>query len=172
MAFGRSAYGETHLWLKEEMTCLWMRQAQTSTLAIRLIFEYEGDQVRLISQQPVDVAITGFDISRADRPGYYVDTRDSNGRTLARVPARDAFSRSTEVFPEQPGEPITRLEVEGARGAFTVVVPVPAGSDRVAVVRVTPAKPDAPLPGARGTSPVAGSSEVKELANFPLQISR
>ena len=144
----------------------------TSTLAIRLIFEYEGDQVRLISQQPVDVAITGFDISRADRPGYYVDTRDSNGRTLARVPARDAFSRSTEVFPEQPGEPITRLEVEGARGAFTVVVPVPAGSDRVAVVQVTAAKPDAPLPGARGTSPVAGSSEVKELANFPLQISR
>ena len=35
-----------------------------STLAMRLIFEYEGDQVRLVSQQPVDVAITGFDIAR------------------------------------------------------------------------------------------------------------
>ncbi len=144
----------------------------TPTLAMRLIFEYEGDQVRLISQQPVDVAITGFDISRAAQPGYYVDTRDSGGRTLARVPARDAFSRSTEVFPEQPGEPITRHEVERPRGAFTVVVPVPAGSDRVVVVRVTPAKPDAPIPGTRGTSPVAGSSEVQELADFPLQLSR
>ena len=102
---------------------------------MRLIFEYEGDHVCLISQQSVDVAITGFHISRAERPGYYVDTQDSDGRTLARVPSRDAFSRSTEVFPEQPGEPITRLDVEGARGAFTVVVPIPVGADRVAVVR-------------------------------------
>jgi hypothetical protein len=142
-----------------------------STLAMRLIFEYEGEHVRLVSQQPVDVAITGFDLSRADRPGYYVDTRDSDGRTLARVPARQAFSQSTEVFPEQPGEPITRVDVEAARGAFTVVVPVVAGADRVAVVRVTPAKPDAPV-GARGTSPSPGGAEVKELANFPLQVSR
>ncbi len=144
----------------------------TPTLAMRLIFEYEGDHVRLISQQPVDVMITGFDISRAAKPGYYVDTRDAGGRTLARVPARDAFSHSTEVFPEEPGEPITRVEVERPRGAFTVVVPVPAGSDRVVVVRVTPAKPDAAVPGTRGTSPVAGSAEVQELADFPLQISR
>ena len=51
-----------------------------STLAIRLIFEYEGDQVRLVSQQPVDVAITGFDIARTQRPGWHVDTRDAAGR--------------------------------------------------------------------------------------------
>ncbi len=73
-----------------------------STLAMRLIFEYEGDQVRLVSQQPVDVAITGFDIARTQRPGWHVDTRDAAGRTLARVPARDAFSASAEVFPETP----------------------------------------------------------------------
>lgn len=142
-----------------------------STLAMRLIFEYEGEHVRLISQQPVDVAITGFDISRTDRPGYYVDTRDSDGRTLARVSARQAFAHSTEVFPERPGEPITRVDVEAARGAFTVVVPVAAGADRVAVVRVTSAKPDAPA-GVRGASPTPGGPEVKELANFPLHISR
>jgi hypothetical protein len=148
-------------------------ESQTApTLAMRLIFEYEGEQVRLISQQPVDVAITGFDVSRTERPGYYIDTRDSNGRTLARVPAREAFSRSTEVFPEQPGQPITRVDVEWARGAFSVVVPVAAGADRVAVVHVVPARPDAPQIGARGTSPSPGAAEVKELANFPLQVSR
>ena len=66
--------------------------------AVGLIFEYEGDQVRLVSQQPVDVAITEFDIAHHDIPGYYIDTRDINGRTLARMPARDAFSASAEVF--------------------------------------------------------------------------
>jgi hypothetical protein len=142
------------------------------TLAMRLIFEYEGQQVRLVSQQPVDIAITGFDIARAQRPGYYIDTRDATGRTLSRVPARDAFSGSTEVFPEQPGEPITRVDVATPRGAFTVVVPVAEGADHVTVVHVTPAAPEAPLPSSPATSAMPGSPEVTELASFPLQISR
>jgi hypothetical protein len=76
------------------------------------------------------------------------------------------------VFPEQHGEPITRVTVAKPRGAFTVVVPVPEGADHVAVVHVAPAQPDAVLPASRATSDVQGSSEVKEIARFPLQISR
>jgi hypothetical protein len=141
-------------------------------LAIRLIFEYEGDQVRLVSQQPVDLAITGFDIARAQHPGYYIDTRNAAGRTLARVPARDAFAGSAEVFPERPGEPISRVDVPKPRGAFTVVVPAPEGADHVSVVRVAPPKPEVRLPASGATSPVPGGPEVTDLAKFPLQISR
>jgi hypothetical protein len=142
------------------------------TLAIRLIFEYEGQQVRLVSQQPVDIAITGFDITRAQHPSYYIDTRAADGWTLARVPARDAMSGSAEVFPERSDEPITRIDGARLRGAFTVVVPVPEGADHVAVVHVAPATPEALLPSSRATSAVPGSPEVTELASFPLQISR
>src|SRR5690348_16724877 len=49
-------------------------QQPAPTKAVRLIFEYEGDQVRLISQQPVDVAVTGADIVQTDHPGFYVDS--------------------------------------------------------------------------------------------------
>src|SRR5215471_18695567 len=66
--------------------------------ALRLIFEYEGDRVRLVSQQDVDVAVTGFDLPDVHPPGYYVDSRDAGNQTLARVAARDAFGSSTEVF--------------------------------------------------------------------------
>lgn len=142
------------------------------TLAMRLIFEYEGDQVRLVGQQPVDVAITGFDIARSQHPGIYIDTRDAAGRTLARVPARHAMSGSAEVFPERHDEAITRVDVAKPRGAFTVVVPAPAGADHVSVVRVAPAQADSTLPAGRATSAEAGGSEVTELAKFPLQISR
>lgn len=144
----------------------------TSTLAMRLIFEYEGDQVRLVSQQPVDLAITGFDIASAQHPGYYVDTRDAADRTLARIPTRAAFAGSAEVFPEQPGEPITRVAVAKPRGAFTVVVPVPEGADHVTLVQAVPAKPETLLPASRATSPVAGGPEVIQVASFPLNISR
>jgi len=142
-----------------------------ATLAMRLIFEYEGDQVRLVSQQPVDLAITGFDIARTQRPGYYVDTRDTVGKTLARVPARGAFSDSVEVFPEQPGEQISRTDVPAPRGAFTVVVPIPEGADHVSIVRVAPAEPTAKLAPSAGISPVPGSPEVTEVAKFSLRIS-
>ena len=75
-----------------------------STLAMRLIFEYEGDQVRLVSQQPVDVAITGFDLARTQRAGLL---RRHAGRQPARrwhaCAARDAFSPAApKYFPRRP----------------------------------------------------------------------
>ena len=138
------------------------------TRAMRLIFEYEGNQVRLVSQQPVEMAITGSDIARVEHPGYYVDTRDTSGRTLARVPARTAFSASVEVFPEKPGEPISRVDVAQPRGAFTVVVPVPEDTDHFSVVQIAPGRPDAQAPASRTTSPVEGGTQVTEIARFPL----
>lgn len=144
----------------------------TPTLALRLIFEYEGDRVRLVSQTPVDLAVTGFDLARTQRAGYYVDTRDAGGQTLARVPARNVFSASTEVFPEQPGEPITRVALPTPRGAFTVVVPAPDGADSVSVVRVAATPTDAAAPGARAADGAGTSLQTTDIASFSLQISR
>jgi hypothetical protein len=140
----------------------------TPTRAMRLIFEYEGDQVRLVSQQPVEMAITGFDIARSERSAYYIDTRDAKGQTLARVRARGAFSTSTEVFPERSGDPITRVDAAEARGAFTVVVPVPDNADHVTVVRMTTGLSEQSVVASRATSPVSGGSEISDLASFPL----
>ena len=143
-----------------------------SPLVMRLIFEYEGEQVRLVSQHPVDIVITGFDLAKTQHPGYYVDSIDTAGKTLTRVPARAAFAPSLEVFPEQHGEPITRVAALQVKGAFTVIVPVPPGAEHVAVVRVAPAKPGAPQMGTRTTSAAEGAPEVTEMARFPLHLSR
>ncbi len=138
--------------------------------SLRLIFEYEGDRVRLVSQQPVDVAVTGFDLPQADHPGYYVDSRDSNERTLARVPARNAFAGSVEVFPEKPGEPITRHDVAQPKGAFTVIVPAPDATHHVTVLQIAPARPEAPALAGRATSPAPGRPEVVDLVSFPVNL--
>lgn len=139
------------------------------TPVMRLIFEYEGDQVRLVSQVPVNLSITGFDLARTQRPGYYIDTRDAAGQTLARVPARNLFATSTEVFPEQPGDVISRVEVATPRGAFTVVVPAGNGADSVNVVRVAPG-----VAGVAGgaASAVGDAVTTTDIAKFALQVSR
>jgi hypothetical protein len=132
--------------------------------SVRLIFEYDGDDVRLVSQQVVDVAVTGFDLPQPRAVGHYVELRGAEGDTLSAVPARNAMGRSAEVFPEQPGEPITRVDVERPQGAFTVVVPAPPGATTVAVVELAPVlQAEADVTGA--PPPV----ESQDLATFPFE---
>ena len=136
--------------------------------AIRLIFEYEGDQVRLVSRQAVDMAVTGFDLTQTEQAGYFVDVRSAANETLARVPARDAFAGSLEVFPENPGEPITRIDDTTRRGAFTVVVPAPEASDHVTITEMRPAAPETRAPGA-AAGPTPPRATAVDLASFPLR---
>lgn len=139
--------------------------------SMRLIFEYDGDDVRLVMQQPVDLPATAA-ASPAQQAGYFVDTRDASGRTLARVAAPGAFPDSVEVFPERHGEPITRMPVDRPRGAFTIIVPVPQDADHVRVVQVTPPRGDATQPTVRSAIQPPGAAQEREIARFPLQISR
>jgi hypothetical protein len=135
--------------------------------AIRLIFEYDGDDVRLIHQQTVDVLVTGFDAAAEIRAGRFAEVRDAEDRSLARVAIRhDASSR--EVFPENPGEPITRVDVERPQGAFTVVVPAPPAARQVALLDVeTPAPPPGEPPERGVPSPPAAPRE-HVVGVFPL----
>src|SRR5262249_28095401 len=102
------------------------------------------------------------------RPGHYVEARSTPNEALSRVPIREAFGGSVEVFPEEPGSPITRVDVAEPRGAFSVVLPVPRAADQVAVVRVTRRQPEAPLLAGGATSPVPGDSEITDIASFRL----
>jgi hypothetical protein len=135
--------------------------------SMRLIFEYDGDEIRLVTQQPVDMPVTGFDIARTQRAGVFVDTKEASGRTLARVPARGALHDSVEVFPEKHGEPITRMNVDKPKGAFTVIVPVTPDADHVSVVQVQPSQP-----GTAARTLAEQPAQEREIARFPLRVSR
>jgi hypothetical protein len=140
-------------------------QPSSSAAAVRLIFEYEGDTVRLVSQEPVDVDIPRF--TPTEQPAdHFVETRNDKGALLARVPVWGAFLQSTEVFPEDHNEEITRVDTE-ARGAFTVVIPAQDEAVRVAVMRAGRRRID--VSRDRGRSPTPGESEDVELGDFPLE---
>ncbi|MGO4601141.1 hypothetical protein [Terrabacter sp. 2YAF2] len=140
-------------------------QPPTTSGAVRLIFEYDGDTVRLISQTPVDV-----DIPRpapTEEPAdHFVESRSVAGTVLARVPVRGAFQQSAEVFPEDHEEAITRVDA-AAQGAFTVVVPADDEAVRVAVMRAGRARTDRDLAPGQGV----GADDL-ELGSFPLHGKR
>jgi len=147
---------------------------------MRLVFEYDGDGVRLVSQTPVTMAVPDAD-PRQNAPGIYVDSRTAANAPLARVRAPAALLQSAEVFP-QPGrsdERIHRID-RPAAGAFSVVVPAPDAARTVAVVQIahdvgrdfgTP--PPAPIGIARrGITANDGAAATEiDLAAFPLRRS-
>ena len=140
--------------------------SSTPVRATRLIFEYDGDQVRLVTEQPVEIASATIQTAGGDEPGTFVDVRDAANKTLARVPARHAFSTSAEVFPERHDEPITRTDLPSAKGAFTVIVPTPDETDHATIVTVAHTR-DAARAGAPAAAPA-----VTDLVSFPLRRSR
>ncbi|MGA7205678.1 MAG: hypothetical protein WBX27_13715 [Specibacter sp.] len=131
---------------------------------MRFIFEYEGDKISLVLAQPVDVAVTGFDVHPDLRPGDFVEVRGKDGGMLSRVPVRSGMGAGAEVFPEDHAEPITRVEQGRVHGAFTVIAPAPQAASHVAVVRIK-----SPAPHAEGAAPSAGAPQITELATFALE---
>ena len=139
--------------------------------AVRLIFEVDGDRITLLSQQPVDMVVTGAELAQRATTGTFVDARDASDRTLARVHAHGVGEETMEVFPEKPGDPIERVPVGKRKTAFTVVVPAPQAAARVAVVRLAPAVAASPrAAGAAASSAAAPTAlDATELASFDLQ---
>jgi hypothetical protein len=119
--------------------------------AVRLVFQYDGDQVELLSQSPVTMVVPRTDPGQA-APGVYVDSRSADGAPLARVRAHKAMAASTEIFPSRPEHRLRHI-ARPQRGAFSVVVPMSEDADHVAVVGIAP-----------GSVPAAAA----DLAQFPL----
>lgn len=110
--------------------------AASPARASRLIFEYDGDRVRLIQQTPVELTAAAIPKSGGNETGVFVDVRDAADRTLARVPAPGAFASSMEVFSERRDSSIVRSDVPRPKGAFSVAVPTPDDTDHVTIVNV------------------------------------
>ena len=102
--------------------------------AWRLTFEYDGDDVRVVSQEHVEMLAPPDDeelLSHGDA-GYWVEVRDDDGSVLYRQVVHDPIRTDAEVFPEDPSQPIERVQLDRPKGVFQVVVPdLPAGSEAV-----------------------------------------
>jgi hypothetical protein len=108
--------------------------------AIRLVFEYEGEEVRLVSQTHIEKVLPPSDQSAdaLDSRGTWSEVRDADGATLDRRVLVDPMPRDAEVFPEQLGEEISREPLERPSGVFTLLVPDLEGADHVAVLSNSP----------------------------------
>lgn len=133
--------------------------------AVRLIFVYEGDDIRLLSRQPVDVVVPPADATRGldDRSGFWVEVRAESEDVLYRRVMTDPARVHPEVFTPDPSMGITRSPDPQPVGAFTVLVPNEEAASHVVLMGSPPAE---------GTMPRMAASQAalaREIARFPIQ---
>jgi hypothetical protein len=104
--------------------------------AVRLKFTYEGDEVRLVSQQPVEMivpptdALSGYE----GEQGFWVEVRNGQDKALHRRVMDDPLRQDVEVFSPDPEQSIVRTPVEKPSGVFTVLVPDLEEADHIALM--------------------------------------
>lgn len=120
-------------------TCLRRGMAACVTcqpVAVRLIFAYEGGDLRLVSRQRVDMVTPPTDAPAAPAVmgGVWAELRDVRGQVLERRVVPDFQRGNVEVFGPEPTSSVSRAPVERPSGAFAVLLPEVAGADHVALL--------------------------------------
>jgi hypothetical protein len=128
--------------------------------SVRLIFSYDGDDVRLESRQPVEMLAPPSDPVEgyANQLGFWTEVRDAQGSVLHRQVLHNPVRRDTEVFSPDPEHSIARVPIERPHGVFWVVVPLVPGADHVALMG----------PAATATAAAAFAPAVVELQRVSL----
>jgi hypothetical protein len=106
--------------------------------SVRLIYSYDGDDVRLQSRQPVEMLAPPSDPVEGyeNQTGFWTEVRDAQGSVLHRQIMHNPVRRDAEVFSPDPERSIARVPIERPHGAFAVVVPLVPGADHVALMGV------------------------------------
>lgn len=106
--------------------------------AVRLIFSYDGDDIRLESTQRVEMLVPPSDPVEVyeSQTGFWTEVRDAQGSVLHRKVMHDPVRRDAEVFSPDPEQSITRVPIERPHGAFAVLIPQLPGADHVALMGV------------------------------------
>ncbi len=124
---------------------------------LRLIFEYEGDKISLISRQSVGM-IPPPTTARAveGQTGFWYELRDGQDRPLYQRVTQNPIHYDSEVFTGEPKESIRRQVVPSPKGTFVLLVPEIPEAESIVLL-------GAPL------SPTAHSRSARELIRFPLR---
>jgi len=111
--------------------------------SIRLTIEYEGTDVRLVSQRRVAMLAPAPPprlTARPDERGFWVELQDDTGELLYRQTLHAPIADSLEV-PGADGVSLARVPRERVAGRFCVVVPDVPGAQALSLVG-PPAEPD------------------------------
>lgn len=102
-----------------------MSPSKPPNRALRLLFEYEGDNVKLVSVQRLNMKAPPPQAPPPDTPGHgaWFELRDAQGKSMYRRGIHDLLSGDLEVLSDHAERPLARVRPAQKRGVFYLVVP-------------------------------------------------
>ena len=101
-------------------------EARSYNKALRLTFEYEGSNVKLVSVQSVDMILPpSHPLETKDaQSGFWFTLSDGQGKPVYRRALQNPIRYDREVFSNDPAHPsIQRVPVDKPKGTFVMLVP-------------------------------------------------
>jgi hypothetical protein len=137
-----------------------------SPKAMRLTFSYDGDKVKLVSQQPVEMIVPPSDPVKgfANQKGFWAELKGEQDKTLYRSVMHNPTRNDAEVFSDEPEQSISREPAPRRKGVFVLVVP---DTDKGREVTLSRSSPEVRGP-ARGIRALA-AKPATEIARFKLK---
>lgn len=138
--------------------------------AVRFVFAYDADGVRLVSRQEVAALAPPTDPIEPERApaalGFFAELRDAGDAAVYRrvIPP---IPRDVEVFDETPDRTVSRVPVERPSGVFAVLVPDEPAAEHLALVDTSPPTAGLAAEGAEGAEAAEGVA--RELIRVPLR---
>jgi len=113
------------------------KSSPESNKAMRLTFSYDGDEVKLISQQRTEMNLPSSDAVKGygTHKGFWAELRSGSDKTLYRTVMHHPTKNDAEVFPGSPNEPIAREPAPKRKGVFVVLVPDTDKGEQVILCR-------------------------------------
>lgn len=142
-----------------------------SPKAVRLTFSYEGDKVKLLSQQPVEMTVPPSDaLGYGGQKGFWAELKSEKDQTLYRHVMHNPTRNDAEIFSPDPAQGISREPAPKRKGVFTVVVPDTGKGHSVRLCRspVEPSEQKALPRSERGVRSLA-AAPAEEFARFKLK---
>jgi hypothetical protein len=140
---------------------------------MRLTFSYQGDQVKLVSQEPVEMTVAPSDPLKGyeEQKGFWAELKSEQDKTLFRRVLHNPTRNDAEVFSDDPEQSISRAPAPKRKGVFVVVVPQTEKGREVTLSRST-GNPDIEAAGApRGMAKMRSlaTGPATEIARFKLK---
>jgi len=116
------------------------KAATESPKALRLTFSFDGDKVKLVSQQTVEMVVPASDPVKgfSKQKGFWAELKNEQNKTLYRRVMHNPTRNDAEVFSGGPDQNISRAPAPKRKGVFVVVVPDTEKGDAVTLSRSSP----------------------------------
>lgn len=111
-----------------------------SNMAMRLTFSYDGDDVKLVSQERAEMIVPPSDPVKGytKHKGFWAEVKSGSDKTLYRTVMHNPTKNDAEVFPESPDGVISRQPAPKRKGTFVVLVPDMDKGEEVTLSRSAP----------------------------------